>query len=108
MDSANPYELLAKSSLRTKQSALRALCMSSSKSTSPYLVSRASCLNNNYNRQVKHAMLKKAMLNYSVSLSSQLGNAACCPLGVPLHLLKAVPWIRAQLLQPFCAYSKGL
>lgn len=111
MDAVDPHELLTKTICRTKQLVLRALCMSFSKRTSPHLLSQASYLNNNHNRVVKHAILKKAMVNYSVSLPPPLGKPACFPLGVSLPLLKttlemslAVPCTKAQLPQPFCAY----
>lgn len=110
MDSVDPHELLTKSICRTKQSALRALCMNISKSNSPHLPSQASCFNNNHNREVKHTILK-AMVNYSISLPAPLGKLACSPPGVPPPLLKAalemssaVPCTRAQFHQPFCAY----
>lgn len=109
--SVDPHEPLTKTICRTKQSALRALCMSFSKSISPYLLSQASCLNNNHNREIKHIILKKETVNYSVSLPSLWGKPVCFPLGVPLPLLKAAPEMslalpctRAQLPQPFCAY----
>lgn len=50
------------------QHCVHELCMSCSKSTSPHLLSQASYLNNNHNREVKQAILQKRVVNYSVSL----------------------------------------
>lgn len=92
MDSVGPHELLTKTICRRKHSALRALFMSHSKSTSPHLLSQASCLNNNHNREVKHAIVQKTMVNYSVSLLSLLDKSACFSLCVPTTTSKRQQW----------------
>lgn len=63
MNSVDLHELLTKSICRTKQAVLRAPRTSFSKSTFPHLLSQALCLNNNHNTELKHAILKKGMVN---------------------------------------------
>lgn len=92
MDSVDPYELLTRTICRRKHSALRALFMTHSKSTSSHLLSQASCLNNNHNRKVKHNILQKTMVNYPVSLLSLLDKSASFPLWVPTTTSKRQQW----------------